>query len=90
MRQRQPSYRIIFAIGLGAFVALMLMGCQHRILLVDDTALAANITQPLPPLNKLSAGDGASVLRWATSTVNMYEDCRVRHSALVEAFKPKE
>lgn len=87
---RQPSYRIIFAMALGAFIALMLAGCQHRILLIDDTALAANITQACPPLSRLSSGDGKAVLKWGANTVNMYEDCRARHSALVEAFKPKE
>lgn len=88
--KREPSYRIVLAILIGVFIALVLAGCQHRILLVDDNALAANITQPCPPLNKLSAGDGKAILKWGASTVNMYEDCRARHSALVEAFKPKE
>ena len=88
--KREPSYRIVFAILIGVFIALMLAGCQHRILLVDDSALAANITQPCPPLNKLSAGDGKTITKWIVTEINMHEDCRARHSALVEAFKPKE
>lgn len=86
----QPTYRILLLIVIGALIAIAVPGCGHRVILIDDTELAANLTQPCPPLNKLAAGDGKTITRWAAGTVNMYEDCRDRHSALVEVFKPKE
>lgn len=86
----QPAWKIVLALSIGATLALLMTGCGHRVILVDDSTLAANLTQPCPPLNKLTAGDGKTITRWAAGTVNMYEDCRSRHEALVKVFKPKE
>lgn len=87
---KQPAYKILLALSVGVVIALFVTGCGHQVVVSDNTKLAANLTQPCPPLNKLNAGDGKTIARWAINTVNMYQDCRDRHSALVEVFKPKE
>ena len=67
----------------------LLTACGTRYVVVDTAELAANLKQPCPPLSNLSAGDVRTVLKWATATVGLYEDCRIKHSELVNAVKPK-
>lgn len=86
----QPAYKIILALSIGIILALLVTGCANNVVVADDTRLAANLTQTCPPLNQLNAGDGKTITKWIVGTVDMYEDCRSRHSSLVEAVKPKE
>ena len=70
-------------------ICLLLVGCK-TIPSKSDTTIPANLRQPCPEREALETGDGAAILKWATHTVALYEDCRARHGKLVEAIKPKD
>lgn len=70
------------------FCAIILMGCQSSTPLLQ-TAIKppADLIQTCPNLPKLESGTGADVLPWSLQVIGLYNDCKARHGALVDALQ---
>lgn len=62
----------------------MMMGCQQSTYL--SPTIPANLLEPCPDLWKLESGQGKDILLWSVDTVAKYNDCKIRHGAIVKAL----
>lgn len=62
----------------------MMMGCQQSTHL--SPIIPANLLEPCPDLHKLESGRGKDVLLWTVDTVAKYNDCKIRHDAILKAL----
>ena len=62
----------------------MMMGCQQSTHL--SPTIPANLLQPCADLKLLESGQGKDILLWSIGTVAQYNDCKDRHSAILEAI----
>ena len=65
----------------------MMMGCQRLIVPQVTNSLPADLMQPCPELRLLTGTTGQDIVLWSIDTANKYQDCKARHSALVDAVK---
>ena len=66
------------------FVSMM-TACSNSTVL--SPPLPANLLEPCANLQELEAGTGKAVMLWSVDTVAKYNECKLRHSKLVEAVK---
>lgn len=63
----------------------MMMGCQNSTHL--SPTVPSNLLQPCADLQQLESGQGKALMLWSVDTVAKYNDCKVRHTAIVKALK---
>ena len=69
-------------------LALMTLGCQSLTGPSEARApIPPSLTAPCQPLQPLSDGLAATVLRWITETAESYRECSSKHKALIEATR---
>lgn len=47
--------------------------------------IPSNLSQPCPDLQLLDANTGKAWLPWSIDTVNKYNDCKLRHDAIIKS-----
>ncbi len=65
---------------------LMTACASPPVLSTPPTPLQASLREPCPPLNQLTDGSAASVLRWIEQTAKAYGVCASRHLETVQAW----
>ncbi|WP_435369936.1 Rz1-like lysis system protein LysC [Acinetobacter baumannii] len=63
---------------------MILTGCTRSTTL-SKPVIPANLMQPCPNLNEIEGTTGKDLMIWSVDTVAKYNDCKARHSALVDA-----
>lgn len=63
----------------------MLTGCQR--LTASSPTIPANLKQECPELRQIESGQGKDLMLWIVEFIGKYNDCRVKHKALVESFE---
>ena len=69
-----------------AATALMLTACANSTVPSAPNKPPADLAQSCPALQPLTGTTGAQILPWALQTVHLYNDCKARHEALVQAM----
>ena len=62
----------------------MMMGCQQSTHL--SPMIPVNLLQPCADLQLLESGQGKDILLWSVDTVTKYNDCKVKHGAIVKVL----
>ena len=65
-----------------------MLGCNNLMTPSAKNKIPADLIQQCPPLQTLSGTTGKEVLPWALQIVHQYNDCKQRHSALIQAVSP--
>lgn len=63
----------------------MMMGCVSST--VSLPKIPANLLEPCPDPQQLESGQGSDLMLWAIDVVVKYNECQVKHGAIVEALK---
>ncbi|MER0131718.1 Rz1-like lysis system protein LysC, partial [Acinetobacter baumannii] len=63
---------------------LMMTGCNNSMNSLKPV-IPANLIQPCSNLNEIEGTTGKDLMIWSVDTVAKYNDCKARHSALVDA-----
>ncbi|WP_373423549.1 hypothetical protein [Acinetobacter sp. YH12086] len=48
--------------------------------------MPANLLEPCADLQQLESGQGKAVMLWSVDVVAKYNDCKVKHGAIVKAL----
>nr|WP_254799136.1 hypothetical protein [Acinetobacter nosocomialis] len=61
------------------------MGCTRSTIL-SKPVIPANLMQSCPNLNEIEGTTGKDIMIWSVDTVAKYNDCKLRHNAVIKAL----